>query len=126
MDEKKKPMLKCLKLTRGRVAEAADKANISTSTHYAWMEIDEEYKQAVADIKEGNIDYGEGQLFKLMEGAEYQTIVDGSPVTLKDKPSPAAVIFFLKTQGKKRGYIERTEITGEDGGPIKIVAPDNI
>jgi len=32
-----------------------------------------------------------------------------------------AVCFTLKTQGKDRGYIERTqqEITGRDGGPIE-------
>jgi hypothetical protein len=24
-------------------------------------------------------------------------------------------MFFLKTRGKKRGYVERTEITGGDG-----------
>ena len=29
-----------------------------------------------------------------------------------------AVCFFLKTQGKRRGYIERQEHTGEDGREI--------
>ena len=29
-----------------------------------------------------------------------------------------AQIFILKTLGKTRGYVERQEITGKDGGPL--------
>ncbi len=31
-----------------------------------------------------------------------------------------AVCFYLKTQGKKRGYVERQELTGAEGGPFVI------
>jgi hypothetical protein len=31
-----------------------------------------------------------------------------------------AVCFFLKTQAKDRGYTERQELTGKDGGPVTI------
>jgi hypothetical protein len=36
------------------------------------------------------------------------------------------MIFFLKTKGKSRGYVERIENTGKDGGAIEIsfVYPD--
>jgi hypothetical protein len=33
-----------------------------------------------------------------------------------------AIIFTLKTLGKSRGYIERQEVTGRDGGPIEVNA----
>jgi hypothetical protein len=33
----------------------------------------------------------------------------------------AAVIFYLKTKGKKRGYIERNEVTGAEGSQINFV-----
>lgn len=31
-----------------------------------------------------------------------------------------AVCFFLKTMGKKRGYVERQEVTGAEGGDLVI------
>lgn len=33
-----------------------------------------------------------------------------------------AMIFYLKTKGRQRGYIERHELTGADGGSIKVDA----
>ena len=35
-----------------------------------------------------------------------------------DEGEPWAVKFFLSTKGKHRGYVERSEHTGADGGPI--------
>jgi hypothetical protein len=32
-----------------------------------------------------------------------------------------AIIFVLKTLGKERGYVERTEVTGAGGGEIKVI-----
>ena len=43
------------------------------------------------------------------------------------KRAPWAVCFYLKTQGKDRGYIERQEVSGPDGRPIEhMVAIANL
>lgn len=56
--------------------------------------------KAVADEeRETLIDFAENQLF--------QQVKDGN-IT--------AIIFTLKTIGKHRGYVERQEVTGADGG----------
>ena len=75
------------------------------STHYRWLESDPEYAAAVDAIKESLIDRAEGVLHSLIgEG------------------NVPAVLFFLKTQGKRRGYIERTETDVTSGGqPINFV-----
>lgn len=40
---------------------------------------------------------------------------------------PWAVSLYLKTQGKGRGYVERSEVSGPDGGPITLAqAPPNL
>ena len=52
-----------------------------------------------------------------------ETLVDVAEQSLHElvraRP-PAAFFFDLKTQGKRRGYVERSEQTGIDGGPIRM------
>ena len=60
---------------------------------YEWMKEDEEFRNQVDDIQNIALDYAESQLHK--------QIGEGST---------SATIFYLKTKGKSRGYIERQEI----------------
>jgi len=111
---KKDAMLQALTSTLGNVTEAAEKIGIARKTHYEWLKDDAEYKAAVDSLKNVALDFAESQLKKLMEGAERQALThDGKVVTIKDAPNTSAVIFYLKTQGKQRGYIERQELSTE-------------
>ena len=92
-DTNKQLMLEKLEFHLGIVSKACKDANICRTTHYQWMNDDPEYNKAVNDISEFAIDFVESELFR--------QIKDGN-VT--------AIIFYLKTKGKKRGYIEKLGI----------------
>lgn len=98
---KKKAMIKALEKSLGIVTLACKEVGIERSTHYDWLKADEEYKKKVEDIGEVALDFAESKLHKQI-----------------DKEDTTATIFYLKTKGKKRGYVERTEITGQDGRPF--------
>ena len=88
----KKAMLEALKKTLGIVTPAAEVVGINPRTHYRWKNEDEEYKAEVDAIEDIALDYVEGKLFKLI-----------------DNEKEASCIFYMKTKGKKRGYVERVE-----------------
>jgi hypothetical protein len=126
MDADKKAFLKALTKSLGRVTEAAENLKMSRQTHYNWMNTDEEYKQAVESIADQALDFVESKLFDLIDGAQHQVMTEAGPIMVKDTPHRTACIFYLKTKGKKRGYIERNEITGDNGSPIQIIIPPSV
>jgi hypothetical protein len=97
----KKQMIEAMEKTLGIVTSAAKMVGINRSTHYIWMEKDEDYRDKINSISDLALDFVESQLFKSIENH-----------------SDTATIFYLKTKGKKRGYIERQEITGADGDKL--------
>jgi len=92
----KKAMIQALEKSLGVVTSACKAVGINRSTHYEWLKTDEEYKKAVEDVENIALDFAESQLHK--------QIKDGNT---------AGTIFYLKTKGKKRGYVERTEVQQE-------------
>tara|TARA_R100000742_G_C4279508_1_gene104273 strand:- start:1623 stop:1982 length:360 start_codon:yes stop_codon:yes gene_type:complete len=100
---KKESVLKALEQSLGVVNMACKKADIPRSTFYKWMKEDDDFAQKVQDIDNIALDFVESQL--------HRQIADNSTT---------ATIFYLKTKGKKRGYIERQEITGADGMPTNF------
>jgi len=124
MDTNKKTVLKMLEKTRGIVSSACESANIARSTFYDWCNNDADFKQAVDDINEAAIDFVESKLIEKIDGITVQTINSkGEAVIYEQPPSDTAIIFFLKTKGKKRGYVERSEV--DNMGTISInITPD--
>jgi len=87
----KKALLEALEKTLGVVTSACKMVGISRRAYYDYLK-DPEFKEQVDDISEVAIDFAESQLHKqIKEG------------------NVSSTIFYLKTKGKNRGYIERTE-----------------
>tara|TARA_R110002020_G_scaffold153379_1_gene332770 strand:+ start:175 stop:519 length:345 start_codon:yes stop_codon:yes gene_type:complete len=101
---KKETMLQSLENSLGVVTVACKQADIPRSTYYKWLKEDEVFANAVKDIENIALDFAESQL--------HTQIKDGST---------SATIFYLKTKGKRRGYVERSEldVTSQEE-PIKI------
>jgi len=95
-EQHKKAMIEALEQSLGIVTSACKKVGIGRTTHYEWLKTDEEYKKNVESIEDVALDFAESQLhLQIQEG------------------STASTIFYLKTKGKKRGYVERTEVQQE-------------
>ncbi len=90
-------MINALTKSLGVVTQACkaiqpDKWNTLHTRHYEWLKKDPDYREQVEGIKDIAIDFVESKL--------HRQIQDGNTT---------ATIFYLKTQAKSRGYIERQE-----------------
>lgn len=94
----KKALLQALEKSLGVVTSACKKIGIGRTTYYDWYNSDPEFKKQVDDLQNVALDMAESQLHK--------QILDSNT---------SATIFYLKTKGKNRGYVERTEHTGIEG-----------
>jgi hypothetical protein len=99
-DIRKKAFIDALEKSLGVVTIACRSIGLHRSTFYDWMRDDPEFKSLVDDLNEVTLDFAESELHK--------QIRDGST---------AATIFYLKTKGKKRGYIERSDINMTTNAP---------
>lgn len=77
---------------QGLISVAARRLGIARSTIYSAIKKHASVREAVEDARERTTDLAEGQLFKKLQEGDL-----------------TAIIFYLKTQAKKRGYIERQE-----------------
>jgi hypothetical protein len=108
--KRKEAMIKALEKTLGVVSSACKIVGISRETHYQWMKQDGQYKKEVEFCADLVLDFAETALHKnIKEGREISTI------------------FFLKTKGKNRGYIEKQDIDMNHShtGPATIIFTDN-
>jgi hypothetical protein len=108
-------VVEALKNSKGIITIAAKHLGCTRRTVANYIDRYPTVKAAHEDAMESTIDFAESKLLK--------NIDDGDTTS---------IIFFLKTRGKGRGYVERTEHTGANGNPVEhqhsgvvIILPDN-
>ena len=104
-DTRKRAMIEALESSLGVVSTSCEVVGISRQTHYDWMKTDETYRKSVEALDDVAIDFAESQLHQLIKAGNV-----------------VATIFYLKTKGKRRGYVERIEADIQSKG-LQIIAP---
>ena len=94
-------MLSALEKALGVVSSACKAANVGRTQYYHWLKTDPEFKAKVKEVESIAIDFAESHLHKLIQNG-----------------NPQATIFFLKTKGKRRGYVEKTEVEVIEKKPL--------
>jgi hypothetical protein len=108
---KKEALLTALEKSLGVVTTACKQTDVSRATYYRWLDEDTDFANEAKTIQDVALDFAESKLF--------EQIQDGST---------AATIFYLKTKGKRRGYVERQELEhsgGEKPVNINLVIDDD-
>ena len=110
---RKTRLIEAYKNSLGNVSKSCEAIGISRETFYRWRKADKRFAEKINDIDEASIDLAETMLLK--------NIRDGKETSL---------IFYLKTKGKKRGYIEEATFDHTLGGnpifqPLQIEVIDS-
>jgi len=77
---------------------------ISTGAADRWMKKDKRYKEAIDELQNVTLDHVELKLHELI-----------------DDLNVPAILFYMKTKGKARGYIERSELAVEGSVESKLI-----
>jgi hypothetical protein len=98
-------LIEALEKTGGYVSQAAKMLKVTPAAIYHRIDNNPEVKQVWTDIKDMKLDLAESKVIRAINNNEAW-----------------AICFYLKCQGKHRGWIERHihEYTGKDGGPITV------
>lgn len=93
MQHNKKRLLKALQKNMGIVTKACDDVGLNRSTFYGYYKDDKQFADDVDSMNDYVLDFAES---KLLENIE--------------EKKETSIIFYLKTKGRNRGYIERKEV----------------
>ena len=89
----KKRFLENLEACHGIITDACKKTNIARCTFYDYCKKDQEFAGKVSEIRNLSSEFVESKLWKLIE-----------------ENNITAIIFYLKCQGKDRGWTEKPQI----------------
>ena len=99
----KEQVLEAIKGSYGIVSQIARSLGCTWNTAQTYTNRWAETRQAYQDENERSLDHTEGKMLEAIKNS------DGPMIR-----------FHLSTKGKRRGYVTGTQLTGEDGGTIKI------
>jgi hypothetical protein len=102
MSHNKKALLEALEKSLNVVTTACKNVGVERTTFYRYLRDDPEFAGAVKALDNVALDFAESSLHKQIQAGV-----------------PSSTIFYLKTKGKERGYVERQEHSGPDGKPIQ-------
>jgi transposase-like protein len=91
--ERKARFLIFLKEEKGNITNACKRFGMTRAAYYKWYNKDSEFAKEADEITDETLDWVESKLMNLIDRGNYQSI-----------------IFYLKTRGKKRGYVEKSEL----------------
>lgn len=94
-------MAKLILFHHGNITAVARSLKCSRQTIHNYAAKYPPIAEAIQDARDEILDLAESKLVKAIRGDHAW-----------------AICFYLKTQGKERGYVERQEMTGKGGGPI--------
>jgi hypothetical protein len=100
----KTALIKAMVAAKGLVTYACEAVGCTRKTYYEYYKRDNDFKEAIDDIKEIVLDFSESKLHELLEDKE-----------------PSAVYFHLKCQGKSRGYFEKQQIGFDPDQPLQTI-----
>jgi hypothetical protein len=100
-------VIAALEASAGIFTGAAQKLRCDWTTVDYYVKRYPEVKAALDQIMEERLDLAEGKIIELMNSGNVSSL-----------------IFYLRCKGKHRGYSERTEVTGADGGPVMVSSVD--
>lgn len=90
--------------THGKIALTADRLQVAYNTVAARIKESPRLRAIIAYYSERMVDKAE---------LKFEQAIDSG--------QPWAIAMALRTKGKSRGYVERSEVSGPDGNPIQIV-----
>ena len=92
-----------LRDSAGIQAAAARRLGCDRNTSGNYIKRYATVRQALEEARDTTIDLAESKLIEKVQAGEWP-----------------AIAFTLKTVGRHRGYVERSEVTGQDGEPLPI------
>lgn len=109
----KKNLIQAMIKTLGIVSKSCEMAGCARKTFYEYYNEDPDFKDQIDDIQNIALDHVESKLFENIENG-----------------NTAEILFYLKTKGKKRGYVEHLDLTtaGQSFNKFEITVskPENI